>query len=1567
VTYTFGMFRHAHLFNQDISNWDVSNVGNMGEMFNNATSFNQDISDWDISSAWSLHSTFKNAFSFNQDLGDWDVSGVIWMNDVLSYTGLDIENYDNILIGWASQNLQFNVNFGAQELKYCNAEAERDNLINIYSWNVYGDSKDCTCDYILTPTFTHTTCNEDNGTIDITVSNTNDPITFIMNGSPQTFPAIDLAPGDYEIIGEDPNMCKDTVYVTIDNSIGLVMNLQSIGTTCGDNNGTIIPTITSSNGAVTYTLNGQATTLPFESLAPGTYTVHATDEDGCVASDMATIISSQNIDVDFIETATTCGEDNGIIDATVNFSNGTVGYGLDGVPITLPMTDLAPGSYNMAVADQDLCLYEEIVVIAPSQTIDVIFSSTATTCASTNGQINATINFSNGLVTYTLDGNPTSMPAVGLSVGTYVLVATDTDGCSYTESVTVDAIDGLDYSVMAIHTTCNEENGGATVTVITGVEPITYTLDGNVVSFPLSGLAPGAYTIVGTDANGCPLSASLTIDPSSDIDISYTPTHTLCDLDNGSISATETFSNGAVTYTSNGTPATMPITGLAPGDYTIIATDEDGCSITSTVTIDGSDPLDLAFTATNTTCSQDNGGISVSLVTGDSPITFMMNGAPAFFPIVQMAAGSYDITATDANGCIYSEVVIIEPSENLSFTGIPSNTTCSEDNGSVELVYLTGTQPVTYTMAGQPITFPLTDLAPDTYVIIGEDAEGCTYSFTTVIGASDVLDFTLSSTDALCAGATGEIDASVNTGTEPVTYTLDGTPTSMPAIGISAGTYMIEGTDADGCTFSDQIEVIGSDPLLFDMNVFTTTCDLDNGSIDVIFMTGTAPVEYELNGTPQTFPINTLAPGDYTISGTDALGCTYSLSTSIFGSDPLDFDVNVVPATCALANGSTSIDFNTGNAPVTYTLSGFGSNTTGVFTGLASGTYTMDAIDNLGCEFSTSFTIESSNTLDAALSVDHTTCAEDNGTVTLNIISGNPPYDIILNGAPQTGTSFSDLSPGTYTVDLMDDDGCTWSETVMVNSSTLPTMDIDFKSTSCGDDNGEIYITPSMGVAPYEINIGTGFTSELGYENLPAGTYMITIRDAEGCETDQSITIEDSRPIAYTTYVDDADCGNLSGVITLIAFDGTGPFLYSIANDYFATIMGDDGCKVSEMITVYDNPGVVLDINLDHPSCGETNGIITIKLGETGTKPYKVYMDGNLVEDSLYSSYEIPNLSNGDYNIKVTDYYGCTDSGVYTINDGNSIVKEFEITHVQCNGTLGEFSTIIGEPGNYTFSMNGETNANGSFSDLEPGFYQYIATDSMGCDYITEVEIKDHSFSDVRVLIIDQDCSNKSNIKIIPENGTGPYQYFVNGRQYFENGANDLELGTYIVEVLDANGCSVNQEIQIEGESTLAYTVEICQSPKSNQLGFIKVQASGGEAPYFYKLDQYLSKRGRFINLKNTEYTLTITDSFGCSASFPINLCDTNIDIVEKPSKRDGSLLYNVTVYPNPGHNTLHINHGISSVAETIIVFNATGQIISETSSTPDQEVTTLQTEEWNKGIYFIKYGQSKMIKWFKL
>lgn len=143
VTSISAMFFRATAFNQPLDSWDMTGKSNLQNMFHLATSFNQDLSSWNTSEVTIMSGMFVSASSFDQNLASWNISAVTNMANMLSDSGLSQENYDNTLIGWASQTVIDDVDLGAASLTYCDGLSAREDLVNNHNWNITGDSVNC--------------------------------------------------------------------------------------------------------------------------------------------------------------------------------------------------------------------------------------------------------------------------------------------------------------------------------------------------------------------------------------------------------------------------------------------------------------------------------------------------------------------------------------------------------------------------------------------------------------------------------------------------------------------------------------------------------------------------------------------------------------------------------------------------------------------------------------------------------------------------------------------------------------------------------------------------------------------------------------------------------------------------------------------------------------------------------------------------------------------------------------------------------------------------------------------------------------------------------------------------------------------------------------------------------------------------------------------------------------------------------------------------------------------------------------------------------------------------------
>ncbi|MEK6614914.1 MAG: gliding motility-associated C-terminal domain-containing protein, partial [Bacteroidota bacterium] len=199
-----------------------------------------------------------------------------------------------------------------------------------------------------------------------------------------------------------------------------------------------------------------------------------------------------------------------------------------------------------------------------------------------------------------------------------------------------------------------------------GTSPFTYSWAGGQTTSTISGLCAGAYTVTVTDAASATTTATVNItQPATSLTATATTTPASCLANNGS--ATVAASGGTTNYSyiwNTGGQTTSAATGLTAGTYTVTTTDANGCTATQTVSVTSSNPMMLSTASTPTGCTINNGTATANPSNGTSPYSYLWsNGQPTTIA-TGLAAGSYTVTTTDANGCTATQTVSVTQTPN---------------------------------------------------------------------------------------------------------------------------------------------------------------------------------------------------------------------------------------------------------------------------------------------------------------------------------------------------------------------------------------------------------------------------------------------------------------------------------------------------------------------------------------------------------------------------------------------------------------------------------------------------------------------------------------------------------------------------------------------------------------------------------------------------------------------------------------------------------------------------------------------------------------------------------------
>jgi uncharacterized protein (DUF2141 family) len=406
-----------------------------------------------------------------------------------------------------------------------------------------------------------------------------------------------------------------------------------------------------------------------------------------------------------------------------------------------------------------------------------------------------------------------------------------------------------------------------------------------------------------------------------------------------------------------------------------------------------------------------------------------------------------------------------------------------------------------------------------------------------------------------CGGVPiGKITVTGETGLAPFTYLWSDGQTGSTITGLTRGNYSVAVTDAYGCTKSMEGSV--TDVNVIGLGLITSispSCLQSNGSISLTITGGTAPFYYSAStgnvaiSYGRTFSISGLSAGDYNFQVTDAGFCqTFAGTTLQTPGGITSVSVNNQNSTCSSTDGSIQISVVGGTTPYTYTLiypSGAQTNinnsqTTQLFNGLGSGTYTVAVSDNSGCSYIQEITIITENKFTISTDVVSTSCNQNNGQVTIySTTGGTMPLDYSVDGifnvidTNLSAVTFNNLSAGTHTVSVTDSDGCTQTSNILIPFSQR--LDYSLFTTSCGSgDSGKITAFISSGEPPFSFNWSDNVPNEpqqIQVTGLTGGSYSLTVVDANGCTLSRNATITCNKNYAsYQTYVMGAEVFNIA-------------------------------------------------------------------------------------------------------------------------------------------------------------------------------------------------------------------------------------------------------------------------------------------------------------------------------------------------------------------------------------------------------------------------------------------------------
>lgn len=622
--------------------------------------------------------------------------------------------------------------------------------------------------------------------------------------------------------------------------------------------------------------------------------------------------------------------------------------------------------------------------------------------------------------------------------------------------------------------------------------------------------------------------------------------------------------------------------------------------------------------------------------------------------------------------------------------------------------------------------------------------------------------------------------------------------------------------------------------------------------------------------------------------------------------DPITLSVSTTGPTC-VGDNDGSVTVNASDAATRnyqYSINGVTGQSSPTFTDLVAGNYTIWVQDQDGCVASMNFQIQTPTPITIIPTLTHVQCNGDqNGSIQVAATGGEGPYTYSFQGGGfGTGNSFTLLAAGTYNVAVKDAKGCTATTSVIITEpDALLLLEDTLTNPSCsGEASGLIDVAAIGGTGPYEYSIdGVNFGTSHVFDNLTAGSYTLTVKDANGCTNTLSRTLTDPAVlIAQSTSLTDVDCrGSANGAVTIAGQGGTpgtngyqykidegsyqsgGTFSGLLAGAYTITVKDENDCTATINIDIDEPDPFGLNTTHTNVTCnGEDDGAITINTITGGTAPYEYSLDG--VTYSSSSSFD--NLTPGNYTVSVKDVNGCITTQAFLIEEPQALIVQFaSVTDVLCFGdNSGAVSlSATGGTGTKTYSMDGVNfQSQSSFTGLTAGNYTFTAADENNCRSSVSVTIIQPGALNLAFEKVDITCNGADDGQIAgaASGGTIPYSYSLDGTNFQTGVFSNLAPGNYTLTARDANECMTTTNIVISEPTPLAIsTTKTDVTCKGLEDGTISVSAAGGTAPYRLRLNDMILESSQVTQLAPGSYSLKLTDA---------NLCEViSTVVIEEP------------------------------------------------------------------------------------
>jgi gliding motility-associated-like protein len=1036
-----------------------------------------------------------------------------------------------------------------------------------------------------------------------------------------------------------------------------------------------------------------------------------------------------------------------------------IGTSNDTLPNGLILDTLCPNNYSILVLDgsNDLVDVHSIEINAPSELLIYTNLINNPTCYNENtGLINIST-FGDTPFSWSWSNGEIIEDITGLDSGIYVLTTTDGNGCSR-----IDTFELINPSKVTSTTVTDTLSciglcdGEAIVIPFDGVIPYTFEWnnDNTQINDIATNLCYGINEVIITDDNGCQDTNEVFIENPDTLKLNNITIDSSCyQICDGQLSVTieggkspylTEWSIGGIIFN---TTDTITNNDLCPGDYQLIFTDANGCDSTVIIPLIERDSFLVQDWVIDDSCYNScTGQITVQLLNPvNLPIIYSWDNGGADTVISNLCSDTFELIVIDSRLCSDTVAFFVEPGDSMYFdtVAVTHNSCYGDEDGVISLINFNGgVQPLDYLWSNTETTSGINSLPSGFYNVTITDANGCSLDSSNIeVSQPDSLFATASSEDVSCfGGSDGLIDIDLFGGVEPYFISWDIViPDSTLIDTVSAGVYIYSVIDSNNCTITDAIIIEEPEELIIADSLIDLLCKGEStGEIHLTVTGGISPYEYSIDG-GVTFQsqayFDNLSAGSYSIIVKDANDCL--LNSPLYNiSEPLTvLSAGLTPPNLLCFGDTGTVVLTVSGGTPNYSFLWGNGETSQNLNGVVAGNYSVTIFDANDCELVETINVSSPDEIIVSEAITDLSCFEDGtGVIDISITGGATTYVLSWSNG-ETTSYINGLDADTYTLNLTDDNGCTDSYNYDVEQPDLLELTSIVSHVACfGESNGEIDISVTGGTSPYNFD-WSNLTSNEDLQNVPVGSYDITVTDANSCLIPlTTIAVNEPTEITYTITLIDLACNNIDeGEISISVSGGTPAYSYSIdggatyqssnnfynlqSNNYDVVIQDASLCQKQETVTLNQPIGYSTSVIItDVEGCnGESTGVIDFTLSGN-TPPYAYNWSNNESSSSIY------NLTAGNYDVIVSDANNCEMTYSYLVTEPNALNLQYDILLASCEEKNdGGITTVVtGGTLPYSYLWGNEETSSDLFN-IEKGTYSLYLEDSKGCSLPIEV------------------------------------------------------------------------------------------------------------------------------------------------------------------------------------------------------------------------------------------------------